>query len=597
MKILGISSNYHDASAALVVDGRVVAGAAEERFSLIKHDPSFPYMSSRFCTEFAGIQFSDLDYLAYHEDPNIKFTRTLSSSFSNFPFSVKTYIKSMKEAITSGMRIKHQLSSNFDLDPSRIIFVPHHMSHAAHSFYGSPFKESAILTLDAVGEWTCTAIFKGENENIEPLDGVFFPHSLGLIYSTFTAFLGFKANDGECSTMALAAFGEPSYADDIRQIIQIKNNGKYEIDLSYFNFGSEERIPITDKFVKIFGEPRPYKEVLQFDCFLDENKIIDNNQKRYADIAASIQLVLEEAILALVGYTKEITKCENLCLSGGVALNAVANSKILASKIFKDVFISPDPGDGGGAMGAAMCASVNISGERIIESLNPYYGQSYCEEATVEMLKHIKIEDVFPFSKVKDNYQLNIGRIEGEKELCTYVADQIHQGKIVGWFQDRFENGPRALGNRSLLIDPANTEIAKKLSQNIKLRASFRPYAISVTSDHYDKVLEEGSNSRPAKWMQTSVNVNSQALKSIRAAIHADKTTRPQVCYPTDNPLYYKLLKEIGKKTGLEAVLNTSFNESGWPLVASPNEALTMFLRTDMDVLVLNKSIIERKRM
>ncbi|MCB9025792.1 MAG: hypothetical protein H6625_05710 [Bdellovibrionaceae bacterium] len=596
MKILGVSSNYHDACSALVVDGEVISAATEERFSLIKHDPSFPFQSSKFCVEEAGLSFDDLDFIAYHEDPNVKFTRTISSSFARYPFSLKTYLKSMHEAITSGLRIKHTLSSHFEIEPRKILYVPHHMSHAAHSFYASPFNEAAVLTIDAVGEWTCSGLFRGDGANIEPIDAIFFPHSLGIIYSTFTAFLGFKANDGECSTMALAAFGNPIYAEQVRDIIRIQDNGSYEINISYFDFGSEEKVPVTQKFINIFGEPRPYRNKLPFSCLSEQQENVTVEDQRYADIAASIQLVLEEAVVALVAYAKEKTGSANLCFSGGVALNAVANSKILNSGHFKDVFIPPDPGDGGGAMGAALYSAVTISGTRNKDFvLHPYFGKAYDELNVIEMLEVMDIERIRQFSRANGKFNLDISKSNNESELISHVASSVKKGKVVGWMQGKFENGPRALGNRSILVDPSNIEVANKLSKTIKHRASFRPYAVSLTDTHSERILKTHAHSRPAKWMQTSAPIHAEVQSKIRAAIHIDKTTRPQVCTESDNPKFYKLIKEFGKQTGLECILNTSFNESGFPLVAGPTEALMMFLRTEMDILVLNNTIIERK--
>lgn len=596
MKILGVSSNYHDSSASLVINGQVISAATEERFSLIKHDPSFPLLASRFCVEQAGLRFEDLDYVAYYEDPNVKFTRTMSSSFAKFPFNLKTFIRSSMEAITSGLRIKHTLSMNLDMDPDQIIYVPHHMSHAAHSFFGSPFKEAAVLSIDAVGEWACSGVFYGKDHDLEPLDAIFFPHSLGLIYSAFTAFLGFKANDGECSTMALAAFGEPKYAERVRDVIRVKDNGTYEIETSYFDFGNEDKVPVTEKFIRYFGTPRPFNSPLNFDCYSTDMKTVDEDQQRYADVAASIQLVLEEAVLGMVKYAKDKTGCENLCFSGGVALNAVANSKILSSNIFKDVYIPPDPGDGGGAMGAALYASMVKLRERNCERfVHPYYGKEYSEKSTLDMLKKINLERARHFSRDKRDFKFEI--IEGlsDGQVIAHACDQIQSGGVVGWFQGRFENGPRALGNRSILADPANIESAKKLSRYVKHREAFRPYAISLTNDDADKILKTCAASRPAKWMQTSAEINRDIESKIYAAIHVDKTTRPQVCTEQDNPRYYQLMKEYGKRSGLSAILNTSFNENGMPLVASPNDALMMFMRTEMDTLVLNNSIVQRK--
>lgn len=598
MKILGVSSNYHDASSCLTIDGQVIACSTEERFSLIKHDPSFPSLSSQFCLKQANIKASDLDFIAYHEDPAVKFSRTLTSSFLRFPFSRGTFVKSMQEAISSGLKIRSDLSHTFDIDPDRILYVPHHLSHAAQSYYGSGFDDAAILTIDAAGEWTCSGIFHGRGNQIVPLDAVFFPHSLGLIYSAFTAFLGFKANDGECSTMALAAFGEPKYADKVRKIIRVKDNGLYEIDLSYFDFGKWDSLPLTTKFIKNFGQPRSYKSTIPFNCLTDTQENISEDNQRFADIAASIQLVLEEAVLGLVRYSKEITGSDNLCIAGGVALNAVSNSKILQSKLFKEVFIPPDPGDGGGAMGAALVATMTLSGGHFArQKLHPYFGSDFCEKKDIAMLKSLDFSRVNSMSRFRGSGYLEIDEFSNQRELISQTAQSIAAGKIIGWCQGRFENGPRALGNRSILANPASIETAMRLSQKVKARASFRPYAFSIANGFEKSVfVDDEASHAPARWMQTSARVQPRARKSIRAALHTDGTSRPQVCSQSDNELYNELLNDFGSLSEVPALLNTSFNESGFPLVATSKEAIMMFLRTDMDILVLNNTFISWKR-
>lgn len=603
MKILGISSNYHDASAALVVDGKVKASAAEERFTLQKHDPCFPSFSIDYCLEEAGITAADLDLVVYHEDPHSKFTRSLSSAFTNFPFSVSTFIKAAREMITSGFWVKNEISKYLDIDPDKIITIPHHMSHAAHAFLTSPFKEAAIMTVDAVGEWSATCFFKatkkGNSFDIEPVEIFPFPHSLGLVYSAFTGFLGFKVNDGECSTMALASFGKPTYAEQIEEIILMKEDGSYEIDLSFFDFSSDSKLPLTEKFVSIFGQPRSYKNTLPFSSFPGDTAEVSSDDQRYADIASSLQFVLEKAVLGLAQRLRLKVQSENLCYAGGVALNCVANSRLIESGLFKNVYIPPDPGDGGGAMGAALFASLKYD-KAAPAPVSPYLGKEYDVKEFASMLEHLDPKEWFRFSKIKlaplkkENIKFRI--LPSEEILMDYICKAIHDKKIVGWFQGRFENGPRALGNRSILCRPDSIEVARRLSTTVKLRASFRPYACSMTKEEADNILQRDVGGQLEKWMQCSFKVKESAYQDIKAACHVDMTTRAQVCEETDNPKYWKLLNHYKKYSGRAALLNTSFNESGFPIVAGPLDALVNFARTDLDILVIDNFIVEKIR-
>lgn len=605
MKILGISSHYHDASAALIIDGEIVASAAEERFSREKHDPAFPHSSIMFCLNSAGLKKEDIDYVAYHEDPIAKFSRNLSSGLYRWPFSLKTFVNSMKDSIVSGLWVKNEISKSLNIHPKKIAYISHHLGHASHSFLTSPFDSAAVVTLDAAGEWTSTAIFdcvKNENESkIEPIKTVAFPSSIGLVYSAFTVFLGFKANSSEGSTMALAAFGKPTYADQIRKILKVCPKNLFEVDLDYFDFSKIDSLPITDKFLKVFGEPRNYKDRLPFDCFTEISKVeITNNEQRYADIAASIQLVTEEVILHVVKIAKNLTNAENLCLAGGVALNCVSNGKLILESGFKNIYCPPDPGDGGGALGAAIyLASIKEKINNKIE-LTPLLGENLDLSDFENLVKYLDPTKWHKYSKLPlasiSHGKIKLKKYEDTDEMIHATAKIIADNKIVGWVQGRFENGPRALGARSILINPRNVEIAKKLSRNVKLRAAFRPYACSFTEKSAIDILNIEGSAVPlmAKWMLCAIKVKEDKIGLIRAAIHVDGTTRPQVVYKNENETYYKLLIEIGKITGVEAVLNTSFNESGHPIINTAVEALLSFARTDMDALVVGNIIIER---
>lgn len=602
MKILGISSHYHDSSAAIIIDGKVVAAAAEERFSKEKHDPGFPHFAIEFCLEKANIKAEDIDFVAYHEDPINKFSRNIMSTLVNWPHSRSNFVKATKEAVLSGFWIRSQIAKELDLPASKVIFIPHHMSHAAHTFFTSPFSRAAVLTLDAVGEWSSTGIFLADKsaKEINPLEIVRFPHSLGLVYSAFTSFLGFKVNSGESSVMALAAFGEPVYADVVRQILKPIPDGTFEVDLSYFDFSKTDITPITEKFIKVFGSPRNFKTKLLFDCLAHSAVQPSADEQRYANVAASIQLVLEEVIIHLVKRAKKLTGADNLCLAGGVALNCVANSKIVESGIFENVYCPPDPGDGGGAMGAGIFLA-HKKGEAVTgEGFSPFFGASHTGHELTEMLADVDTSAWHRFSRIplkptkKDD--LKISRISNEEDLIDQVAQLLKAKKVIGWLQGRFENGPRALGGRSILCDPSDTELAKKVSTKIKLRAPFRPYACSMTEEQAKISLEFPQAKVPllAHWMLYTAKVKQDQIPQLRGAMHVDSTTRVQVVHRDIQPRFYKLLKAYGKLSGSETILNTSFNESGFPIVNTPVDALIMFSRTNLDVLVIEDLIIER---
>lgn len=601
MNILGISSNYHDSSAALVVNGEVVASSAEERFTLQKHDPSFPAKSISYCLDKAKLKKEDIDLVVYHEDPHVKLSRTLSSAFKNFPHSLLTFIKSANEAATSTFWLKYEIAKFMNIDLKKIIFIPHHLSHCAHAFLTSGLDEAAIVTIDAVGEWTASCIFHGVKTDsgfsLVPIEVFPFPNSLGLVYSAFTAFLGFKVNDGECSTMALAAFGNPKYTEEIRKIIQIKNED-IEIDLSFFDFKRDDQLPFAEKFYSIFGTPNSYKQKYTFDCLLETSNY-GEQEKYYADIACSLQRVLEEAILVIMRKARSQTGSKNLCYAGGVALNCVANSKILDEKIFEKVFIPCDPGDGGGAMGAALYASAFYGDKKINNEVLPYLGESYSSETFIKLLENIDPLDWHRFSKIKTNRlskeQIEIKKFNTKDEFLSAVAELLADNQIVGYFNGRFENGPRALGNRSIICRADSIELAKHMSQFIKLRAGFRPYACAMTKEFAELAIEDNYSGNLNKWMQASFKIKSDYVSKLRAGLHTDHTTRAQVVIPEDNPDFYSLIQKYGKLSGTEAIINTSFNEQGFPIVASPVEALLMFARTNLKYLAIENVIITKR--
>jgi len=486
MNVLGVSAFYHDASAALVSEGSLVSAAAEERYTRQKHDPNFPKFAIAHCLQRAGLTAQDLDAVVFYEEPHTKFTRVLASVLSGYPRTRQPFVRSMKDWMRSKLWLRNELSRRLGIHPERIEFCPHHLSHAYQAFAGSPFDEAAVLTVDAVGEWASTGLFhatRGQTPQIRPLETIPYPHSLGLLYAVFTAFLGFRPNDGESNVMALASFGQPRYLDEVGKVLKIQTDGTYEIDQSYLDhFG---RVPYTRKLVALLGEPRGFKENLPFTTLGAPGSGISADHQRHADVAASIQRALEQALLALADRLHRMTGVPNLCLAGGVALNCVANSALLRRSAFADLYIPPDPGDGGAAVGAAAYRAFRDIGGAAL-AMTPYLGDSYDEGSDIAMLSHVDIQawEAYrrPSASSLRGVRLEISRHD-DAGLVAAAVDDLRTGRIVGWFQGRFENGPRALGNRSLLADPGRVDVARRLSRSVKSRAEFRPYAFSVAAE------------------------------------------------------------------------------------------------------------------
>lgn len=601
MKILGVSYGYHDSSACLVVDGKVVAASAEERFTRQKHDSSFPVYAIEYCLAQAGLRPTDLDQVVFHEDPHAKFSRVLCSAIAPFPGSRKEFVNSTKAWLGRKLWSIGTISSRLDVDPSKISYLSHHFSHAVQAFMGSGFDESAILIVDAVGDWACTALYKGRwhegKPEIERILEVAFPNSLGLVYSAFTAYLGFSPNDSECSTMALAGFGRPTFAREIAEIIAARDDGIYEVDQSYFNFSKFYRGPVTERFLDVFGQPRSFKAKLPFSCFTDQ-PAHSAEEQRFADAAASVQAVLEERLLALCARLREEVPSDNLCYAGGVSLNCVANYKILTQSPFKHVYIPPDPGDGGTSVGSALYyAAVHGDCSPAGAKYSPYLGADSDETDDVKIVDHINPDHVLPYLKrglvPTPGLEWRYETYEHTDALIREITRRLTGGQIIGWYQGRAEFGPRALGNRSILIRPDDIDLALRLSRSVKDRALFRPYAFSIAAEDAPRVLKVAPEHLEVnRWMQYAVPVKEELRQKVVSALHVDTTTRVQVCYREDNPRYHALLTEFGREFGVGALLNTSFNASGYPIVSTPMEAMAMFARTDMDALVLNNTLV-----
>ena len=594
MYILGISCYFHDAAATLIKDGVVVAAAEEERFSRIKHDFEFPENAINFCLNLEGIEAHDLEYIMFFEKPFVKFERLLLTTMQSFPGSMKLFREAMITWLGDKLWIKHLLQKQLGVDPSKILFSEHHLSHAASSFYCSPFKESAILTVDGVGEWTTATIGIGRGTDIQLMKEIKFPHSLGLLYSAFTAFLGFEVNEGEYKVMGMAPFGQPKYVEQVYEVVNVDEEGGFELDMDYFSFHYSTEKTFTKKFEKLFGTPRDPKaefftDASGYPSYFGEkpdnyDEIAKANQY-YADIAASIQVVTEQIVVKMANYAYQITGLKHLCMAGGVALNSVANRKILSQTPFEEIYIQPAAGDGGASTGAALYGYHGILGKpRNFVMEHAYWGEEHSPADVYEYLTENNIP-----------YEL----IENEDKLLERVADSIQNGKVIGWHQGRFEYGPRALGNRSILADPRSHEMKDIVNVKIKFREPFRPFAPSILVDRAGEYfdLEDPEKHYPARFMLYVTDVIEDKRAVLPAITHVDGTGRLQTVRQDTNPKYYKLIETFGDATGIPVLLNTSFNLKGEPVVNTPAEAFNSFSASGMDLLVLGNYLVTKDKL
>jgi len=590
MRILGISCYFHDASACLLVDGKLVAAAEEERFTRIKHDFSFPDNAIRFCLEQGGIEGRDLDYVVFFEKPFVKFERLIKTAVSGFPKTYMQFAQSMRTWLFDKLWIKSHIESSLGIDRKSILFSDHHMSHAASAYFCSPFEKSAVLTFDGVGEWATATMGIGDGSSLTIKRELRFPHSLGLLYSAFTAFLGFEVNEGEYKVMGMAPYGTPKYTNRIREIVHQNDDGSIWMDHSNFSFHHSTDKSFTSRFEKLFGEPRdpsvafftndtgypPYygDRPSNYDALLDYNQY-------YADIASSIQRVTEEFVLKLVNEAHKETGLTNLCMAGGVALNSVANGRILNETPFENIYIQPSAGDGGGSLGAALyawhCALGN--NERFVMD-HAYWGQEYSQDA---------------IQKAVEESGYSWTRLEDEAKLIDATVDRIVDGNVVGWFQGRFEWGPRALGNRSIVADPRRADMKDIVNGKIKFREPFRPFAPSVIAEaapDYFKVPNDGQGMLE-RFMLIVAPVKDSKQEAIPAVSHMG-TARLQTVYKDTNPRYHELIRKFGEATGEPVLLNTSFNVRGEPIVTTPEDALNTFRNSGIDALVMGDILVEK---
>jgi carbamoyltransferase len=591
MDILGVSCFFHDASAVLLRDGEVIAAAEEERFSRKKHDYNFPSRAIQFCLEQGGIRNEDLDYVAFFEKPFVKFERLLFSILQTFPRSRRVFQESMMSWLTEKLWVKNLLREQLGVPEEKLLFSEHHLSHAASTFLCSPFEEAAILTVDGVGEWSTATYGVGKGTDITLLKEIRFPHSIGLLYSAFTAFLGFEVNEGEYKVMGMAPFGEPKYLDKVYKLIRVGSDGSFDLDMDYFSFHHSTEHTYNRKFLDLFGPPRDpgayfFTAGSGYPSYFGDkpanfSELAAENQ-HYADIAASIQVATEETLLTMANHLYRETGLKRLCMAGGVALNSVANGRILRETPFEELYIQPSAGDGGGAMGAALWAYHMVLGKpRRFVLEHAYWGEQHSRGTIEAYLKGNNI----PFSRVDD-----------DDKLIDRVVDALAAGKVIGWFQGRFEWGPRALGNRSILADPRRPDMKDIVNTKIKFREPFRPFAPSVLEEKTEAffVLPEARRHYPARFMLYVVDVKEDKQGAIPAITHVDGTGRLQTVSARTNPRYYRLIQRFEEAAGVPLVLNTSFNLKGEPIVNTPQEAFNTFSRSGMDVLVLDHCLVRK---
>jgi carbamoyltransferase len=601
MNILGISAFYHDSAASIIQDGKIIAAAQEERFTRKKHDPGFPTHAIKFCLEYSGLELKDLDAIVFYDKPLLKFERLLETYYAYAPKGLKSFIISMPVWIKEKMFLKrliHEELENigkYDKKKTKLLFPEHHLSHAASAYYPSPFEDSAILTIDGVGEWATASICHGIKGDIKILKEMRFPHSLGLLYSAFTYFLGFRVNSGEYKLMGLAPYGNPnspdikSYVDSIKKdLISIKKDGSIWLNQEYFDYATGLKMVNESKWEHLFGfkTRRPEDELLQHHC----------------NLGLAIQQITEEVVIIMAQEAKRLTGSDNICLAGGVALNCVSNGKLQKSGVFKNVFIQPAAGDAGGALGAALAVNyIYFQQARVVDYKMDAMEGSYLGPTISDLEVELMAK------KYKARYQY----FQNFDELAAKTADLLTKENVIGWVQGKMEFGPRALGARSILGDPRSPEMQKKLNLKIKYRESFRPFAPSVLAEDvsemfdYDgispymllvhPVADAIKKTLPEGYDDMNLRDKLYHLRSDLPSItHIDFSARIQTVHRETNPRYYKMIEEFKKITGMGVVVNTSFNVRGEPIVMTPNDAFRCFMRTEMDYLVVGNFLFSK---
>ncbi|MBI4250260.1 carbamoyltransferase [Candidatus Uhrbacteria bacterium] len=570
MYVLGISAFFHDSSASLLKDGVVLAAAEEERFSRKKHDSSFPYQAVRYCLQSQGITMADIDCLAYYEKPFLKFERILWQFIDTFPRGWLFFVSSLLSWLSTNLFLWAVIRKKL-LYHGEVLFLPHHLSHAASTFFPSPFSNAAIVTIDGVGEYTTTAYGVGHGIDISLLNEICFPHSLGMLYSTITAYLGFSVNNSEYKIMGLSAYGDKnkdtnSYYDRLKRTITIKRDGSFALDMSYFSYCYTKQLPSRKLCDLLDGPIRKKNEPIT---------------KRHQDIAAALQLVTEDAVFAILNFVQRQTGETNLVLGGGIALNSVINGKIVTRTPFKNFWIQPNASDGGSSLGAALFAyHVRTKNKKRGLMPPPYLGPAYSQD-NIERFAH--------------EHDIIYRKFSSQGALLDYVADLLHQNYIIGWFQGGMEWGPRALGGRSILANPCNSAIQDILNKKVKHREEFRPFAPAICTEDVptyftcDNPLPEA-----AKYMLLVYPIKKEWRPLIPGVVHIDGSGRLQAVDREDNELFYDLIKTFGKKSGVPILINTSFNVRGEPIVCTPKDAYNCMMHTLIDYLVIGNIIIRR---
>ena len=564
MYILGLSFFYHDSAAVLMKDGEIVFAAQEERYTRKKHDEDIPKNAVEAALKYAGITMEDVSAVGFYEKPLLKFfDRILQTYFRVWPRGLFSYHHAMQEWMVRKLWIPHHIKKELKYN-GEVFFVPHHEAHAASSFFCSGFPDATIVTVDGVGEWATATFGKGEGTDLKLEKEIHFPHSLGLLYSAVTYYLGFKVNSAEYKVMGLAPYGEPKYMDAMRKLIDVKEDGSFALNMKYFTY--EYGLRMTGKkFEGLFGHPRrkPEAPLEQF----------------HKDVARSLQDLTEEVMLKIVTHAQRVCPSQYLCLAGGVALNCVANGKILRSGLFKDIFVQPASGDAGGALGAALLIWHRIYGGRRLPRMEQVYlGDEFSQEEIEMFLK----EQGLPHETLDDH------------ALIERVSGLLEGENVIGWFQGRMEYGPRALGNRSIIADARNKENWQKVNLKIKFRESFRPFAPTVLEE---RVGEYFDLDRESPYMLLVADVHPDKREKIPAVTHVDGSARIQTINREQNQRYYDLIKAFAQRTGCPVIINTSFNVRGEPIVRSPQDAVNCFLHTHMDYLVLGNSLLSKETM
>ena len=593
ISILGISAFYHDSAAAILLDGKILAAAQEERFTRKKHDSSYPFNAVEYVLKFSKLKLSEIDYIVFYEKPFLKFERLLETYVAFAPRGFKQFTKSMPAWLREKLFQKNLLlkllkehDKNFN-DEQKIYFSEHHLSHAASAFFPSPFKDAIVLTADGVGEWATTTVAVGNESDLSIKKEIHFPHSLGLLYSAFTFYCGFKVNSGEYKLMGLAPYGEPKYANLIKdKLIDIKSDGSFKLSQDYFDYATGLKMT-NEKFHKLFGQsPRDSKKekLTQF----------------HMDIASSIQNVTEEVMVSMAVALKKEFNIKNLCLAGGVALNCVANGKILEKKIFENIWVQPAAGDAGGSLGAALALwHLELKKKRAEykdDMQGSYLGPSYSDDEIEQELNNLNAKF----------------QILNENEIIEKTSDSLKNGDAIGWFQGRMEFGPRALGGRSILGDPRSPTMQKNLNLKVKYRESFRPFAPSVLREDVDKWFNMNVDS-PYMLLVAEILEDKRITMSdeekklfgieklnikrsdIPAVTHVDYSARIQTVHKDTNPKYYSLIKKFKEKTNCAVLINTSFNVRGEPIVNTPKDAFSCFMGTELDKLVIGNFFLDKK--